>query len=152
VTGSAFGNDRVVMIVSGVLHADGIEDLLLQHLLVRFSGDAFNDGAEQKVTGVVVGILRTGFKLEIAARVLLHELVNLVRVATHILEKSRLAGVTRNTRSVREQLMNRDLLPDVCSIVWQVIRDFRIELDFSLLDELHRQRRRELLRDRAEAK
>jgi hypothetical protein len=53
---------------------------------------------------------------------------------------------------VREQLMNRHLLSDVFAVIGQVIRDLRIELDLSLLDQLHRQRRRELLRDRAQAK
>ena len=48
--------------------------------------------------------------------------------------------------------MIRAIVARIFSIVGQVIRDFRIELDLSLLDELHRQRRRELLRDRAEAK
>jgi hypothetical protein len=38
------------MIVAGVLHADWIKDVLLQDLLVRLSGDMFDDGAEKKIT------------------------------------------------------------------------------------------------------
>src|SRR4029079_1377720 len=96
VTGSALREDRAVMIVAGVLHAYRIEDVLLQHLLVWFTRDVLDDGAQEKVPGVVVQKLRTRLELEIAARILLHKLIDLVRIAAHVLEEAWLARITRN--------------------------------------------------------
>src|SRR5678815_4185370 len=95
VAGGAFGKDRRVTIVAGVFHTERIEDVLLQHLLVRFTRDALDDGAEKKITGVVVGIFRARLELKIAARILLHEVIYFVRIPADVLKETRLAGVTR---------------------------------------------------------
>src|SRR5215212_10976288 len=140
------------MIVAGVLHTGGIEDVCFQDLLVGFACDALDDGAEEKVTGVVVGIFRAGVELEIAARILLYKLIDLVRVAADVLKEAGLACVTRNARGVREQVMDCYFVPGVFSIFRQVVRQLRIELDLSLFYQLKNDGRRELLRNRPKPK
>jgi len=71
---------------------------------------------------------------EFVGVILLHELVNLVRIAADVLKEAGLTGVTRNAGRVREQVMNRHLLACVFSISRQVIRQLRVEFDFPLLD------------------
>ena len=51
-----------------------------------------------------------------------------------------------------QQLMDRDLVAGVLSIVRQVISDLSIELDLAFIDELQDDRRRKLLRDRPDPK
>src|SRR6185369_10775272 len=51
-----------------------------------------------------------------------------------------------------EQVMNGHLFSDVFAVVRQVVRQFTIQLNFALLDELKNDRRRKLFGDGAETK
>src|SRR5215217_4835168 len=139
------------MIVAGVLHSEWVEDVLLQNLLVPFASDAFDDSAEQKVTGVVVGKFGTRLELEIAAGIVFHKLVNLVGIPADVLEEARLARITRNAGSVCEQVMNGHLISDVLAVLREVIGELAVELDLPLFGKLKNDGRGKLLGDRSES-
>ena len=138
------------MIVAGVLHAQRIEDVFPEGLLVRFAGDFLNDCAQEKIAGVAVNKFCPRLEFQIAARILLDKVIHRKRVPAHIRKKSRQRRVTWNTRGVTQQIMNRDLRASVLAIVRQVIAESSVQFDFALLNQLQNQSRGELLCDRAE--
>src|ERR1043165_69079 len=52
---------------------------------------------------------------------------------------------------MREQVGNRGLLSNVFAVIGQVVGEFAVQLDLSLLDQLQNNGRRKLLGDRSES-
>src|SRR5215470_12120541 len=64
VSRSAVRDDRGIRVVAGVLHAQRLEDVFLQEILVGLSADFLDQVARQRVARIVVLPIFSGMKLQ----------------------------------------------------------------------------------------
>jgi hypothetical protein len=133
VTGSAARDDVGVGIVAGIFHVERREDVFLQELLVALAADLFNQIAEEDVTRVAVVELRAGFEIE-----------RLIAEAGDGFPGGgrqglcgyvvREAGEVRDAGRVREDVIDRDLVPGSGS-VRHVFLSGIVDFEFAALFE-----------------
>src|SRR5205814_7958082 len=124
----------------------------LQNRFVRLSGNLFDNCTEKKITRIVVSKFRSGLEFEIAARKFFDKVRDGIRIAAHIGEKVGKARIARYPGSMIKELMDRDFVSRIFSIIGQIIRELSVELDLSFLDKLQDERRGKLLGDGTDAK
>src|SRR6266567_6110690 len=96
-------NECIVMRITGIVHAQGIENPLFQKLLVWVAGNLFQNRAQQEVSRVAVIESGSRRKLQIAAAILLGKIFDAVFCsAGRSFEKTRSRYEIGDTRSVRE--------------------------------------------------
>ena len=131
VAGGALREQRGVAVVAGVLHAEGVEDALLQDLVVGLARHLLDDGAEEEVAGVVVVELRARLEFEVVAGELLDEVGDGVRVAALLGEEGGPPRVAGDAGGVVEELVDGDAPARVLAVVGQVVRELAVELDLA---------------------
>jgi hypothetical protein len=135
----------------GVLEPERAKDALLELLCVRDPCHLLDDEPERDV--VRVRVARPAARLE-RQRLGGREAQNVDRVkggrSERPLEPRRVVGVVREPRAVLEQVADGDLVP-AGDDPRQVVGESPVEPELRLLDELEHDRRRECLRDAADA-
>jgi hypothetical protein len=131
-----------------VLHAERLEDPVLDEAAVRVVAHLLEDRTEQDVVRVAVRLLRS--RLELQAVALEHgDQPFELQVLAHV-RRPQLVHVLRDAGRVREQVLDRDLLP-LRRVVGQELGDVVAQRQLALLLQHHDRHGGELLGERGDA-
>src|SRR5688500_15627589 len=101
------------MIVPGILHSQRIEDLFLEHLLIRLARHLLDNRSQKKVAGIVVNEFTAGLERQVVTGVFRDKVVDGEWVPADVVHEAGHAGVTGNSRSVIQEMVNSNLLANV---------------------------------------
>src|SRR5262249_53518355 len=113
------------MIVSAVAHAQRPENSRLQDLFILLSGHFLDDRAQQEISRIVVLEFASRRELQIAAAMLLDEVLVFEVVVPPLVQVLRRC-IAGDSGSVREQVMQRYLIARILAVVWERFGKFLI--------------------------